>query len=74
MNLLETKQLAKHFGGLKALAQFDMQLQEGMIFGVIGPNGAGKTTSSTASRDSAPRPAEKSSSAASTSPARNRTG
>ena len=44
MTLLETKKLCKHFMGLKAVEQVDMQVQEGEILGIIGPNGGGKTT------------------------------
>ncbi|HSN15849.1 MAG TPA: ATP-binding cassette domain-containing protein, partial [Anaeromyxobacteraceae bacterium] len=32
------------FGGLKALAGFELALQAGELVGLIGPNGAGKTT------------------------------
>ncbi|HET7752828.1 MAG TPA: ATP-binding cassette domain-containing protein, partial [Anaeromyxobacteraceae bacterium] len=42
--LLETRDLSKAFGGLKAVDGIDLQLREGEILGVIGPNGAGKTT------------------------------
>jgi branched-chain amino acid transport system ATP-binding protein len=42
--LLEIKGLTKHFGGLAAVSQFDMYVNEGEIVGLIGPNGAGKTT------------------------------
>ena len=42
--LLEAKGICKYFGGLKAVENVDMQIEEGDIFGIIGPNGAGKTT------------------------------
>ena len=42
--LLEVKDLAQHFGGLKAVDQVNMTIREGEIVSVIGPNGAGKTT------------------------------
>jgi branched-chain amino acid transport system ATP-binding protein len=42
--LLETRDLSKHFGGLKAVEGVDMVVEKGEIFGMIGPNGAGKTT------------------------------
>ena len=42
--MLEIKGLAKDFGGLKAVADFDLTLHEGDLAGIIGPNGAGKTT------------------------------
>jgi len=42
--LLEIKGLTKKFGGLIAVDQFDMTIDEAEIVGLIGPNGAGKTT------------------------------
>jgi branched-chain amino acid transport system ATP-binding protein len=33
-----------HFGGLKAVDEFDFVIEENAIVGLIGPNGAGKTT------------------------------
>lgn len=44
MAILETKSLCRYFGGLKAVHNVDMQVEEGEVFGIIGPNGAGKTT------------------------------
>jgi len=42
--LLETRGLAKRFGGLAALQGIDLTIRKGEILGVLGPNGAGKTT------------------------------
>lgn len=42
--ILETDRLCKHFGGLKAVNNISIYVEEGDIFGLIGPNGAGKTT------------------------------
>jgi branched-chain amino acid transport system ATP-binding protein len=44
MNILETYQLTKRFGGLVAVNQVSIQVPEGSIISIIGPNGAGKTT------------------------------
>jgi len=42
--LLEARRLTKRFGGLVAVNQVDLRVEEGEIFAMIGPNGAGKTT------------------------------
>ena len=39
-----TRGLTKYYGGLAALVNLNLQIEEGSIFGFIGPNGAGKTT------------------------------
>ncbi len=44
MNLLETRDVTKRFGGLVAVNRVSLCLREGEILGLIGPNGAGKTT------------------------------
>ncbi|NLT21577.1 MAG: ABC transporter ATP-binding protein [Syntrophorhabdus sp.] len=44
MNLLETKDLTKAFGGVVAVSDLNLSIREGIVFGVVGPNGAGKTT------------------------------
>jgi branched-chain amino acid transport system ATP-binding protein len=42
--LLQLRSVSKRFGGVAALADVDMEVDEGEILGIIGPNGAGKTT------------------------------
>jgi len=44
MALIECQKLTKRFGGLVALKEVDLQLNEGEVLGLIGPNGSGKTT------------------------------
>ena len=44
MALLKINKLTKEFGGLKAVANFNMEISDGELIGLIGPNGAGKTT------------------------------
>lgn len=42
--ILETKDLVKNFGGLRAVDLVDLQIARGRVHSIIGPNGAGKTT------------------------------
>jgi branched-chain amino acid transport system ATP-binding protein len=42
--LLEITDLSHHFGGLQAIANFSLRVEDGELVGLIGPNGAGKTT------------------------------
>jgi branched-chain amino acid transport system ATP-binding protein len=42
--ILETENLAKSFGGLTAVYDVNLRIQEGELASIIGPNGAGKTT------------------------------
>jgi branched-chain amino acid transport system ATP-binding protein len=44
MALLDVDDVTRRFGGIVALADVSLHLEEGSIGGLIGPNGAGKTT------------------------------
>jgi len=44
MPILTVNKLSKSFGGLMAVSNVSMELEQGELVGLIGPNGAGKTT------------------------------
>lgn len=44
MAMLEVTELGISFGGLRAVDELNMKIEEGGLVGLIGPNGAGKTT------------------------------
>ena len=42
--VLELRDVAVHFGGVKAVDGISLELRPGLIYGIIGPNGSGKST------------------------------
>ena len=44
MPLLQVENMTHYFGGLRAVHQYNLEIEPGQIRGLIGPNGAGKTT------------------------------
>lgn len=42
--IIRVQNLVKRYGDLLALDHFNLQIEEGEIFGLLGPNGSGKTT------------------------------
>ena len=44
MSLLEVQAVSKAFGGIQALSNCSITVEQGTITGLIGPNGSGKTT------------------------------
>jgi ABC-2 type transport system ATP-binding protein len=43
-DILEVKNVVKHYGDYTALNSVSLQVPKGSIYGLLGPNGAGKTT------------------------------
>ena len=44
MSLLEIDSVTLKFGGLTAVNNLSMKVEEGQVFALVGPNGAGKST------------------------------
>lgn len=44
MTAIETAELTKQHGDVTAVADLDLVIEEGTVFGFLGPNGAGKST------------------------------
>ncbi len=44
MSLLKVRNVNKRFGGLKALDEVNLDVEQGAVHAIIGPNGAGKST------------------------------
>ncbi len=44
MAILEVRDVSKHFGGLAALSNVNLSVEENTVHAIIGPNGAGKST------------------------------
>ena len=44
MSLLQIDKMTHYFGGLRAVHNYDLEINPGQVRGLIGPNGAGKTT------------------------------
>jgi len=42
--LLRIREVSKHFGGVYAVNEVNLDIREGGIWGLVGPNGSGKTT------------------------------
>ena len=42
--ILETVDVTRHFGAVKAADHLSVQLEDGRVVGIVGPNGSGKTT------------------------------
>jgi ABC-2 type transport system ATP-binding protein len=43
-NILEIRDLSKHFGHIRAVQHLNLQVEQGNVYGLLGPNGSGKTT------------------------------
>ena len=44
VNVIELKNLTKHYGQARGIVDVNLTVAEGEVFGFVGPNGAGKST------------------------------
>ncbi|MEQ8704654.1 MAG: ATP-binding cassette domain-containing protein [Phaeodactylibacter sp.] len=44
MNVLRINGLSKRYGRIQAVDQLNLEVEQGMAYGILGPNGSGKTT------------------------------
>ena len=44
IDVIDVRNLHKHFGNTRALDGLDLTVPQGSVFGFLGPNGSGKTT------------------------------
>ena len=44
IHMIKIENLVKRYGNIVALDHFNLEIEEGEIFGLLGPNGSGKTT------------------------------
>ena len=44
MKVVKIENLVKRYGDLVAVDHFNLEIEEGEIFGLMGPNGSGKST------------------------------
>jgi branched-chain amino acid transport system ATP-binding protein len=42
--MIRLSKVSRHFGGVRAVDELDLNVDEGQVFGLIGPNGSGKST------------------------------
>jgi len=44
MTILQTENLSKHYGRIRAIDGLNLCIEQGQVYGILGPNGSGKTT------------------------------
>ncbi len=43
-DIIQTRNLSKHYGGVRAVDNLALNIEQGKITGIVGPNGSGKST------------------------------